>query len=127
MDFFSWFISMALTIPLFSMVFVYAVVRLVVDNRKKRILWTADISTIMLILSVHFHLMTIFEKSYLFHIILGILIVLILFYYLDYKKSKIPSIYKASRKVWRLSFLVFFVGYLILMIFGVANGIMEST
>ncbi|TXC92061.1 DUF3397 domain-containing protein [Metabacillus litoralis] len=127
MDIFEWFVSFAVTLPLLSLIAIYFLLRYIAGNKKKTILWTADITTIIFITSVHFHLIAIFEKSFILHIVLVLVGLIVLFYYVDYKKTKMPSIATASKKVWRLSFLVFFVSYLFLTLYGVVDGIIKNT
>ncbi|MBM7603435.1 ABC-type iron transport system FetAB permease component [Metabacillus crassostreae] len=127
MDIFEWFVSLAVTLPLLSLIAIYFLLRYIAGNKKKTILWTADITTIIFITSVHFHLIAIFEKSFILHIVLVLVGLIVLFYYVDYKKTKMPSIVTASKKVWRLSFLVFFVSYLFLTLYGVVDGIIQNT
>ncbi|WP_226665852.1 DUF3397 domain-containing protein [Metabacillus litoralis] len=127
MDVFRWVLSIAITLPLVSMIIMYFIIRYIVRNNRKTILWTADLTTIIFIASVHFHLVVIFEKSFLLYIILALIGLMVLFYYLDYKKKKVPSIASASKKVWRVSFFVFFISYLVLTLYGIAEGIIKNT
>ncbi|MBO1510527.1 DUF3397 domain-containing protein [Metabacillus bambusae] len=121
-----WMISFAFAIPLVNLVIFFLILRVVVKNKKKSILWTIDLSTLFFIVSVHFHLITIFEQSFLIYIILGLLCLSTLVYYLEYNRSKEPSMAAVTKKIWRLSFIFFFISYLILTLYGIASGIVKN-
>jgi hypothetical protein len=125
-DIIKWMISVAFTLPLLSLFFLFLIVQVFVKNKKKSILWTVDLSTFLFIMSVHFHLLTIFEQSFLIYIILGLMSLTGVFYYLDYKRSNTPSMKKASKKVWRLSFLFFIASYLILTVYGMVSEMINN-
>jgi quinol-cytochrome oxidoreductase complex cytochrome b subunit len=125
-DLLKWMISFAFALPLVSLVILFVILRVVVKNKKKSILMTVDLSTIFFIMSVHFHLITIFEQSFLIYIILGLMSLLFIVFYVDYKTSKAPSMKSVSKKVWRLSFLFFFISYLILTVCGMISSIIKN-
>jgi hypothetical protein len=122
-----WMISFAFAIPLVNLVIFFLILRVVVKNKKKSILWTVDLSTLFFIVSVHFHLITIFEQSFLIYIILGLLCLSTLVYYQEYNRSNPPSLTIVTKKVWRLSFIFFFISYLILTLYGILSGIVKNT
>ncbi|MGM0873554.1 MAG: DUF3397 domain-containing protein [Bacillota bacterium] len=122
----TWMISLAVTLPMLTLVILFLILRVVVKNKKKLILWTVDLSTFFFIVSVHFHLLTLFEQSFLSFIILGLMCLTLIVYSVDYKRSKAPSMTRVSKKVWRMSFLLFFVSYLILTIYGISSGIIKN-
>lgn len=125
-DIFTWLISVAVTLPLLTLVILFLILRVVVKNKKKSILWTVDLSTFFFIVSVHFHLLTLFKQSFLSFIILGLICLTLVVYYVDYKRSKAPTIKRVSKKVWRMSFLLFFVSYLVLVFYGISSGIIKN-
>ncbi|MFD2212965.1 DUF3397 domain-containing protein [Metabacillus endolithicus] len=123
--FFTWIVSVAITLPILSLLFIYFLVRIFVSG-KKTILWTVDLSTAVFILSVHFHLLTIFEQSFLLYIILLLTFLALVVYYFEYKSSREPSMYVAIKKMWRLSFFLFFITYVVLTIGGILTGVFKS-
>lgn len=124
-DIIAWVISLVLTLPLLSSIILLVFLRKVVKNKKRSFILAIDISTFFFIISVHFHLITIFEQSFLIFIILGLTILTITVYFVDYRRSKVPSIIKASKRVWRMSFLLFFVSYLVLTILGIVASMIK--
>ncbi len=125
MDFFIWIISIAFALPIVCFIFLLFTLRLIVKNKKKSILLTFDISTIFFIMSVHFLLLTLFGRSFLLYIIVGIFSLSLLVYYMENKRTQ-SSIARTSKKVWRMSFLFFFVSYIVLTIYGIAAGIIQN-
>jgi hypothetical protein len=121
-----WMISLAFAIPLVNLVIFFLFLLIIVKDKKKSILWTVDLSTLFFIVSVHIHLITIFEQSFLIYIILGLLCLSALVYYLEYNRSKPPSMSVVTKKVWRLSFIFFFISYLILTLYGIVSGIVKN-
>lgn len=113
-----WMMSIAFAFPFVSLVIILVILQMLVKNKKKSILLTIDLSTIFFIISVHFHLLTIFEQSFLLYMIIGLLCLLLITYYVDSKKTKKFSIKNVFKKVWRLSFLIFFLSYLSLVVYG---------
>jgi hypothetical protein len=113
-----WMMSIAFTFPFVSLVIILVILHVLVKNKKKSILLTIDFSTIFFIISVHFHLITIFKQSFLLYMIIGLLCLLLITYYVDSKKTKKFSIKNVFKKVWRLSFLIFFLSYLSLVVYG---------
>lgn len=123
---FSWVVSAAVILPLLSLVIVFFLVRIFVENKKKSILWTVDLSTFIFILSVHFHLLSIFKQSYLLYILLLLIGLLAGVFFLEYKKTKVPSMFKVTKKMWRLTFLLFFIGYIFLAFYGITTGVIRN-
>ncbi|PMC38335.1 hypothetical protein CJ195_07640 [Bacillus sp. UMB0899] len=124
--FINWIISILITLPIISVFLLYIVIRIFIDNKRKSILLSIDLSTIFFILSVHFHFITIFEKSFLVFIIIGIGCIMLFFYNVEKKKSKSPSIKKVARSTLRLSFLFFVTCYIILTVCGFTSGLIKN-
>ncbi|HZH58715.1 MAG TPA: DUF3397 domain-containing protein [Metabacillus sp.] len=124
--FLNWIISILITIPIISLFLLYIIIRIFIDNKRKSIVLTIDISTIFFIISVHFHFITIFKQSFLLFILLGIGCLLLFVYFVEYRKSKSPSIKKITRNTWRLSFLLFVTSYIVLTVIGFTSGVIKN-
>lgn len=124
--FINWIISILITLPIISLFLLYIIIRIFIDNKRKSILLTIDLSTIFFILSVHFHLITIFDQSFLLYIVMGIACLLLFFYYADKRKSKSPSIKKVIRITVRFSFLLFVSFYIVLTVCGFTSGVIKN-
>lgn len=125
--FIGWIISIALTVPIISLMILYIIIRIFVDSKEKSILLAVDLSTIIFIISVHFHLMTIFEQSFLPFILLLLLCLLVTVFSLEHRKSNVTSVKKITRTTWRISFLLFVTGYFILTVYGMTAEIVKNT
>lgn len=125
--FIGWIISIALTVPIISLMILYIIIRIFVDSKEKSILLAVDLSTIIFIISVHFHLMTIFEQSFLPFILLFLLCLLLIVFSLEHRKSNVTSVKKITRTTWRISFLLFVTGYFILTVYGMTAEIVKNT
>lgn len=124
--FLNWIISILITIPIFSLPLLYIIIRIFIDNKRKSIVLTIDLSTIFFIISVHFHFVTIFKQSFLLFILLVIGCLLLFVYFVENRKSKSPSIKKITRKTWRLSFLLFVTCYIVLSVIGFTSGVIKN-
>ncbi|WP_368659169.1 DUF3397 domain-containing protein [Metabacillus halosaccharovorans] len=124
--FINWIISILITLPIISLFLLYIIIRIFIDNQRKSILLTIDLSTVFFIVSVHFHFIAIFEKSFLLFIILGISCLILFFYYVEKTKFKNPSIKRVARNTWRSAFLLFVAGYIILTVLGFTSGVIKN-
>ena len=124
--FINWIISILITLPIISLFLLYIIIRIFIDNKRKSVLLTIDLSTIFFIISVHFHLLTIFEKSLLVVILLVIGCLSLFFYYVERRKSKRPSIKRITRNTWRFSFLFFVTSYIVLTVLGFTSEVIKN-
>ncbi|WP_338781797.1 DUF3397 family protein [Metabacillus sp. FJAT-52054] len=86
-------------------------------NGKKALLAASDLSVFLFFFSVYIKMTTIWEMPsliYLYWSLVGWFLVFILFFAMS--KWKRPR--KALKKMWRLSFLVYFMASFILLIYG---------
>ncbi|CAM2362276.1 DUF3397 domain-containing protein [Listeria seeligeri] len=86
---------------------------------QRRIMFAADMSTLFLIIAVHFFMIVLFEHSFLLYILLflftlGIVIVLI-----AAKKEGEIQFKKIIRGYWRLCFFLFALLYVGLYLYGI--------
>ncbi|MFC0271185.1 DUF3397 domain-containing protein [Metabacillus herbersteinensis] len=126
MNLWIWFISVLVMIPFLSLPFFYLLLSIKVKSKKKKFLWTADLSTFIFIVAVHFQLITIFQRSFTLHIVFSLLILTLIFLYIDYKKANNVSWKRVTKRTWRFSFFLFIFGYLLLTIIGIASGIVQQ-
>lgn len=126
MNLWIWFISVLVMIPFLSLPLFYLLLALKVKSKKKKFLWTADLSTFPFIAAVHFQLITIFQRSFTLHIFSFFLILTLIFLYIDYKKASNLSLIRVTKRTWRFSFFFFIFGYLVLTMIGIASGILRQ-
>ena len=125
MNLWIWFISVLVMIPFLSLPLFYLLLALKVKSKKKRFLLTADLSTFIFIAAVHFQLITIYQRSFTLYIVFFLLILTLIFLYIEYKKANNLSLLRVTKRTWRFSFFFFIFGYLLLTMIGIASGILQ--
>lgn len=126
-SFISSIITIFLTVPLFGFFIIYILNKLITKNTRKSFHKALDHSTILFILAVHFLLMTIWGRSF-FGLILLILIVIAMVFVIIHWKIKGEIIFtKVFKGFWRFNFLVFFLAYISLSVFGILRSALTFT
>lgn len=122
-SFFSSIIAAFVTIPLLGYLVVFIVCKQVIKQHKKSVHIALDVSTLLFIISVHFLILAIFEQSFLWVIILFLLVLAIIFVLLHWKikhEINIPLVFKGF---WRFNFLLFFTAYIVLTVLGLIQSV----
>ncbi|EAD5715491.1 TPA: DUF3397 domain-containing protein [Listeria innocua] len=86
---------------------------------QRRIMLAADLSTIFLIIAVHFFMIVIFNRSFLLYILLFLFILGIVIVVLAAKKEGEIQFRKILRGYWRLCFFIFALLYVVLYLYGI--------
>jgi Protein of unknown function (DUF3397) len=119
--FISSIITIFLTVPLLGFITIFIVNKLITKNARKSFHKALDYSTILFIMAVHFLVITIWGKS-LFWLILLVLIIIAMVFVLIHWKIKgeiiLPKVFKGF---WRFNFLIFFIAYVSLTLFGILH------
>jgi hypothetical protein len=119
--FISSIITIFLTVPLLGFITIFIVNKLITKNARKSFHKALDYSTILFIMAVHFLVTTIWGKS-LFWLILLVLIIIAMVFVLIHWKIKgeiiLPKVFKGF---WRFNFLIFFIAYVSLTLFGILH------
>ncbi|MFD1705788.1 DUF3397 domain-containing protein [Siminovitchia sediminis] len=108
-----------ITLPILFYVLIFTIVKQMTRNHRKALNAAIYSTTFILIFSVHFLVVTIWENSYLFVIILFMLITAVFFTILHWKTREEIIYKKVFAGYWRLNFLLFSFFYIGLIIFGV--------
>jgi hypothetical protein len=114
----SFLVATLVTIPFIGYIMFFVISKQITKNHRRSVLIALDWSTLLLIASVHYLIVTIWEQSYLwliFLIMLFIAVVYVLFYYQKKQEIIFLAIFKGY---WRLNFLLFSTAYLVLVIYG---------
>jgi hypothetical protein len=112
------FFAIFITIPILVYVLIFIICKPFTKNHRKAVHIALDVSTIFFILSVHFLVITIWEKSYLSIIFLFMLCCAIIFVIMNWKIKGEIIFSRFFKGFWRFSFLVFFIAYIGLTIYG---------
>ncbi|MCK0470651.1 DUF3397 domain-containing protein [Halalkalibacter sp. APA_J-10(15)] len=115
---FVWVIATLVTLPLLSWYVCFWIYIKRKKNKKNAIRFASDWSTVLFIASVHFILLEIFGRSFLF-IVLGVVVLIAIgFTWLHWYVSEDIHIRKLIRGIWRLNFIVFFLLHVSLFFVG---------
>ncbi|NYE05301.1 succinate dehydrogenase hydrophobic anchor subunit [Bacillus niacini] len=126
-SFISSIITIFLTVPLLGFFIIYVLNKLITKNTRKSFHKALDYSTILFIVAVHFLLITIWGKSF-FGLILLILLVIAMVFVVIHWKIKGEIIFtKVFKGFWRFNFLIFFLAYISLTVFGILRSALTFT
>jgi hypothetical protein len=117
-DFFSNFIASIVTIPVLGFIAVFIVSKLIFKNRRKAFHMAIDWSTFILILAVHHLIVVIWNHSYLWLLLLLMILVAVCFVIAHWKIKHEIVFLPIFKGIWRMNFLLFFTAYLFLVVIG---------
>lgn len=120
---FSNIIAAFITIPLLALIVIYWVSAKVTKNKRKALHLTRDGGAIVFIFAVHYLILVIWEISILWMIIILLLLLAIFIMFLHYKKRGDIEFKRVQKVLLRLCFIIFFLAYLILLIYGLIHRI----
>lgn len=120
---FSSVIATLITIPILVYILIFIVAKQLTKNHRKAVQLGLDISTLFFILSVHFLVLTIWERSFLSIIFIFMLICAIIFVIINWKVKGEIVFTRFFKGFWRFSFLVFFIAYIGLTIYGLFQSV----
>jgi hypothetical protein len=115
------FIATLITIPILVYITIFVITKQVTKNHRKAVHVALDFSTVFFILSVHFLMFTIWERSFLGIIFIFLLCCAIIFVIINWKVKGEIVFTLFFKGYWRFIFLVFFVSYLGLTIYGIVE------
>lgn len=119
------FAATIITLPVIGWLIFYIIMKLITNDNKKSFFFAVNISTFLLIFSVHFIAKEIWGQSFL-GIILAVLIgIAMVFVFLHWKFRQEIQFRRVMRGFWRFSFLLFFSAYIILVIAGLVNSVLS--
>lgn len=124
--FLSSFISIFIMLPFLGYFLSFILVKQLTKNHRRAVSIAIDITTLILIISVHFLIKGIWGQSLLWLIILIILmigLVFVIFYRSVRDEIEYSRVFKGF---WRLNFLFFTTIYIILFVYGMTSRILDS-
>ncbi|WP_280616488.1 DUF3397 domain-containing protein [Heyndrickxia oleronia] len=120
------FISIFIMLPFLGYFLSFILVKQLTRNHRRAVSIAIDITTLILIISVHFLIKGIWGQSLLWLIILIILmigLVFVVFYRSVRDEIEYSRVFKGF---WRLNFLFFTTIYIILFVYGMTSRILDS-
>lgn len=115
---FSAFVATLITVPMIGYIAVFIISKQITGNHRRSVNLAIDLSTFLLVLSVHFLIITIWDKSFLWLILLVLFGLAALFVLIHWKYKEEIVLPKVFKGFWRFNFLLFFSAYVILVLFG---------
>lgn len=120
---FSSIIATFVTIPLLGYLIVFIISKQVTKQHRRSVRIALDISTLLFVISVHFLTIAIWERSYLWVIILAMIVVAIVFVVIHWKVKQEINFPLVFRGYWRFNFLLFFTAYIVLTVIGLVQSV----
>lgn len=114
----AWILATIVTLPLLAFYLIYLVSVKTTKDKKSSLKLAVDISTVSFIAAVYFIAFEIWSQSLLWLILLIILVAASIFTFIHWKVSEDIQFLKLVKGIWRLNFLLFFVMYFILSLYG---------
>lgn len=125
-NFFATVFATFVTVPIIGYFVVFVIAKQITKKHRKAVHIALDATTLLFILSVHYLIVTIWDFS-LFWLILIIMITLAIFsLLLQYKLNEEVDLRKVFRGFWRFNFLFFFSTYIILLCVGIFLSVTQS-
>ena len=122
---FSWLIATVVTIPLIGVFLIYYLSMKITKNKRKSVHYTIDYSTFIFIFSVNYLMYVIWQKSFFWLIFLILILIAMLFVFIHWKVKQRIELRKIWKGFWRFNFLLFFISYFGLMVYGLIDRITE--
>jgi hypothetical protein len=117
-EFFSSIIATFVTIPLLGYIIVFMISKLVTKQHRRSVQMAIDVTTLLLVISVHYFIIAIWGRSFLWVILLIMILVAIVFVITHWKLKREIQFKKVFKGFWRFNFLLFSFAYIILLVYG---------
>ncbi|HEO8420722.1 DUF3397 domain-containing protein [Niallia sp. FSL W8-0635] len=119
-------ISFLVIFPIITLFIVFVISKLITKKHRFSIHLALDISTFFFILSVHFLIQSIWNTSLFIYIIIFILLIGMIFVIIHWKLKEEMEYKKIFKGIWRITFLLFFTLYVVLLIYGLVRSILKA-
>lgn len=93
-------------------------------NKYKAIGLAADITTFLLLFSIPIALQAVWNIGILMPMLIVVLVIAIVFTYVDWRTKKELEVKPLMKKIWRFYFLLFSITYFIIWIVGITHSVM---
>ncbi len=111
-------IATFVTIPIFGYIIVFIVSKLLTKKHRKSVGIALDVTTLLLIICVHYLIMAIWDHSLLWLILIIMILTASAFVIAHWKIKHDIHLAKVFKGFWRFNFLLFSFAYLVLLIYG---------
>jgi len=114
-------LTVLFTLPFLGALLVFLIIRTWTRNTRKSLHKALDYTTILFIISVHFLIVTLWEKSFFWLIILVMILIAMVFVLVHWKLKEEIIVRKVLKGFWRFNFILFFLAYITLILYGVVS------
>ncbi|MEH7544702.1 DUF3397 domain-containing protein [Neobacillus vireti] len=118
---FSSVLTVFFAIPIIGTILVFTVIKLTLKTTKKALHMALDFTTIFYIVSVHFLIVTLWDKSFFWLIILVMLVIAMVFVFVHWKVKEEIIVKRVWKGFWRFNFILFFFTYFVLTFYGLVS------
>lgn len=118
-------IAICVIMPIIVYLAVYTISRQMLKNNKKAVRISADATTFFLIMAVHYAIIALFEHSYLWIILIVLIIIASTVLFMHYKVREEVDLKRVFTGFWRASFLLFSAAYFLLSAIGILERIVK--
>ncbi|CEG26721.1 DUF3397 domain-containing protein [Bacillus sp. B-jedd] len=108
-------------LPILGYLLVFIISKPLTGSHRRSVHYAIDATTCLLIISVHFLVITIWKVSFLWLIFIILLTTMMVFAVIHWKVKGEIIITKVFKGFWRFTFLLFFLGYIALLMYGLVQ------
>lgn len=119
-------IATIITVPLIGWYFIYITTVKITKKKSYSIRLASDVSAFIFMAAVYFIMLEIWDKSFLWLILIVFFLIAILFTLIHWKKFGDIQVGRLFRGIWRFNFIIFFFSYIGLSIYGLVFNILNS-
>lgn len=116
-------VATIVTLPLLCYLFVFIIMKQITKHHRRAVRMAVDTTTFFLIISVHYLIITIWDRNYLWIILLTMLLSAGVFSIMHWKVKQEINFKLVFKGFWRFNFLLFVTVYLILVAIGLFKNV----
>ncbi|MDT2045695.1 DUF3397 domain-containing protein [Priestia flexa] len=107
-----------ITLPVVGFFVLYTLLKKVIKNRRKAVHISTYVSTIFFIVSTHYFAKQIFDQSFLWLIILVLLVLAMIVMLINWQVKKDLQLKRMTKGMFRISFFFFLFSHVLLVVSG---------
>jgi hypothetical protein len=119
-------IATMVTLPILTYLIIFLIAKKVTGNKKSALKIAADGSTLFFIFSVHYIVYEIWQQSYLWVIIIIMLVIAILLTFIYRTVYEDIDLMKLLKGIWRMNFVLFVLVYTVLFTYGLTYKVLST-
>ncbi len=116
MNVLSTILALLTTIPFLTFFIVFIVLKKITKRSTYSTKMAADLSVIFFLISINGLTMMLFDRLILLEIVVGFVILVGIFLFIQWRRDEDILLWRAVRIVWRIAFMLSVIGYLVLLI-----------